>query len=52
MIDLEGMYDLRVHPAPSIQRRKFSAVAAIKLDGEERMAGLLHGVSAGIKKEV
>lgn len=41
MISLEGMYDLHVHPAPSIQRRKFSALEAIKLAHGERMGGVL-----------
>jgi hypothetical protein len=41
MISLEGMYDLHLHPAPSMQRRKFSALEAIKLAHEEGMAGLL-----------
>lgn len=41
MISLEGMYDLHLHPAPSIQRRKFTALEAIKLAHEEGMAGLL-----------
>jgi hypothetical protein len=41
MISLEGMYDLHIHPAPSIQRRRFTALEAVKLANEERMAGLL-----------
>jgi len=41
MVSLEGMYDLHVHPAPSIQRRRFSALEAVKLANEERMAGVL-----------
>ena len=41
MISLEGMFDLHIHPAPSIQRRRFTALEAIKLAHEERMAGLL-----------
>ncbi len=41
MISLEGMYDLHLHPAPSIQKRKFTALEAIKLSHEEGMAGLL-----------
>jgi predicted peroxiredoxin len=41
MISLEGMYDLHVHPAPSIQRRRFTALGAIKFANEERMAGVL-----------
>lgn len=41
MINLEGMYDLHVHPAPSIQRRRFTAIEAIKLADEEKMGGIL-----------
>ena len=41
MISLEGMYDLHVHPAPSIQRRRFTALEAVKLANEERMGGVL-----------
>lgn len=41
MISLEGTYDLHVHPSPSIQRRRFNALEAIKLASEERMAGVL-----------
>jgi hypothetical protein len=38
---LEGMYDLHVHPAPSMQKRTCTAVEAIRAASEERMAGLL-----------
>jgi hypothetical protein len=41
MINLEGMYDLHIHPAPSIQRRKFTALEAVKHANGERMAGVL-----------
>jgi hypothetical protein len=41
MISLEGMYDLHVHPAPSLQRRRFTALQAIKLANGEKMAGVL-----------
>ena len=41
MISLEGMYDLHIHPAPSIQKRRFTALEAVKLANEERMAGVL-----------
>jgi len=41
MISLEGMYDLHIHPAPSIQRRRFTALEAVKLANGERMAGVL-----------
>ena len=41
MISLEGMYDLHIHPAPSIQRRRFTALEAAKLADQERMAGVL-----------
>ncbi len=41
MISLEGMYDLHVHAGPSIQKRKFTALEAIRTASEERMAGLL-----------
>lgn len=41
MITLEGIYDLHVHPAPSIQKRKFTALEAIKKAHEEGMAGIL-----------
>jgi hypothetical protein len=41
MISLEGMYDLHMHPAPSIQKRKFTALESVRLGSEERMGGLL-----------
>ena len=41
MINLEGMYDLHVHPAPSLQKRRFTALEAVKLASEEKMAGVL-----------
>lgn len=41
IISLEGMFDLHLHPAPSIQKRKFTALEAIKLSQGEGMAGLL-----------
>jgi hypothetical protein len=41
MIDLEGMYDLHIHPAPSLQKRRFTALEAVKLASEEKMAGVL-----------
>ena len=41
MINLEGMYDLHIHPAPSLQKRRFSALEAVKLASAERMAGVL-----------
>ena len=41
MISLEGTYDLHIHPGPSIQRRRFTALEAVKLANEERMAGVL-----------
>jgi hypothetical protein len=41
MINLEGMYDLHVHPAPSIQKRTFTALEAVKFANEEKMAGIL-----------
>jgi hypothetical protein len=41
MINLEGMYDLHIHPAPSPQKRRFSALEAVKLASEVRMAGVL-----------
>jgi hypothetical protein len=41
MISLEGMYDLHVHPGPSIQKRRFTALGAIKLASEEKMGGIL-----------
>jgi hypothetical protein len=41
MISLEGMYDLHMHPAPSIQKRKFTALESVRRGSEERMGGLL-----------
>ncbi|MBP1731541.1 MAG: hypothetical protein H6Q55_1970 [Deltaproteobacteria bacterium] len=41
MISLEGMYDLHIHPAPSIQRRRFTAIEAVKFASAERMAGVV-----------
>ena len=41
MISLDGMYDLHVHPAPSVQRRTFTALEAIKFASEAKMAGVL-----------
>ncbi len=41
MISLKGMYDLHVHAAPSIARRKFTALEALKLANNEGMGGLL-----------
>jgi hypothetical protein len=41
MISLEGMYDLHIHPAPSLQKRRFSALEAVKHASEEKMAGVL-----------
>jgi hypothetical protein len=41
MISLEGMYDLHVHPAPSIQKRKFTALEAVKLANEAGLSGIL-----------
>ena len=41
MISLEGMYDIHVHPAPSLQKRKFTALEAVKHCSEEKMAGIL-----------
>jgi hypothetical protein len=41
MISLEGMYDLHVHPGPSVQKRTFTALEAIRFASEEKMAGLL-----------
>jgi hypothetical protein len=41
MINLEGMYDLHIHPAPSLQKRRFSALEAVKLASGEKMAGVL-----------
>jgi hypothetical protein len=41
MISLEEMYDLHIHPAPSIQKRKFTALEAVKFASQEKMAGTL-----------
>jgi hypothetical protein len=41
MISLEGMYDLHIHPAPSIRHRRFNAIQALELAHKEKMAGLL-----------
>ena len=41
MISLEGMYDLHIHAAPSIKRRRFTALEAVNLANAEKMAGLL-----------
>jgi hypothetical protein len=41
MVSLEGMYDLHIHPAPSIRRRRFNAIEALQLAHKEKMAGLL-----------
>lgn len=41
MISLEGMYDLHVHAAPSVQKRRFTSLEAVKSASAERMAGLL-----------
>lgn len=41
MISLKGMYDLHVHAAPSIARRKFTALEALKLASQEGMGGFL-----------
>ena len=41
MISLEGVYDFHLHPGPSVQRRTFTALEAIKSASEEKMAGLL-----------
>ena len=41
MTNLEGMYDLHIHPAPSLQKRRFSALEAVKLASGEKMAGVL-----------
>jgi hypothetical protein len=40
-VSLQGMYDLHVHPAPSIQKRTCTALEAIRAASEEKMAGLL-----------
>jgi hypothetical protein len=41
MISLEGMYDLHIHPAPSIQKRRITAMEATRLAGKEKMAGVM-----------
>jgi Family of unknown function (DUF6282) len=41
MISLEGRYDLHMHPAPSIQKRKFTALESVRLGSKEKMGGLL-----------
>jgi hypothetical protein len=41
MISLEGMFDLHIHPAPSIQKRRFTAIGAVKSASAEKMAGLV-----------
>ncbi|OPY76299.1 MAG: hypothetical protein A4E65_03209 [Syntrophorhabdus sp. PtaU1.Bin153] len=41
MISLEGMYDLHVHPAPSVQKRTFTALEGVRSAAEEKMAGLV-----------
>ena len=41
MISLEGMYDLHIHPAPSIRRRRLNAVQVLQLAHKEKMAGVL-----------
>ena len=41
MISLEGMYDLHIHPAPSIQRRRVTALEAARLASGAKMAGVL-----------
>lgn len=40
-VSLEGMYDLHVHPAPSMQKRTSTALDAIRTASAEKMAGLL-----------
>ena len=40
MISLEGMYDMHLHPAPSVKRRRFTALQALKLASEEKMKGI------------
>ncbi|OGP69047.1 MAG: hypothetical protein A2169_11545 [Deltaproteobacteria bacterium RBG_13_47_9] len=40
-ISLEGMFDLHVHASPSIMRRRFSALEALKLASAEGMGGFL-----------
>lgn len=41
MISLEGMYDLHMHPAPSIQKRRFTALESVRYAGEVKMGGVL-----------
>lgn len=41
MISLEGMYDLHIHPAPSIRRRRLNAIQVMELADKEKMAGVL-----------
>lgn len=41
MVSLEGMYDIHIHPAPSIQRRRFTSIEALKIASEEGMAGIV-----------
>ncbi|MFH1351413.1 MAG: DUF6282 family protein [Pseudomonadota bacterium] len=41
MISIEGTYDLHVHAAPSIARRRFTALEALKQASEEKMGGFL-----------
>ena len=41
MISLEGMYDLHIHPAPSIQKRSVTALEATRLASKEKMAGVM-----------
>jgi hypothetical protein len=40
-ISLKGMFDLHVHAGPSIARRKFTALEALKLASREGMGGFL-----------
>lgn len=40
-ISLEGMYDIHIHTSPSIQRRRCSALDALKLASAEGMGGVL-----------
>src|SRR4030065_285276 len=40
-ISLKGMYDLHVHAAPSIARRRFTALEALNLASQEGMGGFL-----------
>jgi hypothetical protein len=40
MISLEGMYDMHLHPAPSVQRRRFTSFEALKFAHEEKMMGI------------